>query len=111
METLKISKTWLFTLEKGNGYLIGKLNHTGVEYACIKIVMPTAPNMFYEIESFKCNQEINNNDKMLLINHIIINILFSNDVKPTKPFLSIKDTTDKNINFIKNYIPKFFLAE
>ena len=110
MGTLKVSKTWLFTLERENGCLIGKLTYMGVEYASIKIVIPTAPNMLYDIESFECQQEINDDDKMLLVNHIVINILLLEGTKLKIPFLTIKHTKEENMNFIKNYIPGCFPA-
>lgn len=110
METLDISKAWLFRIQNGDDYLIGELTYMGKVYVSIKVKKPNDIGMLYRVESFKCHSEedVNDDDKRLLINHIVINILLLEGTRLSVPFLYFKYPNGENMDFIRNYIPECF---
>ena len=108
METLDISKAWLFRIQNGDDYLMGKLTYMGKVYVSIKVKKPNDIDKLYGVESFKCIEEDNDGDKMLLINHIVINILLLEGNNLSVPFLYLKYPNGENMDFIRNYIPNCF---
>ena len=108
MGTLKTSKTWLFCIEKGDDNLIGELTYMDKIYASIKVKRPNDIDKLYGVESFKCIEDVNDDDKMLLINHIVINILLLEGNNLSVPFLYLKNPNGENMDFIRNYIPNCF---
>lgn len=108
MGTLNTSKTWSFHIENDDDHLIGNLTYMDKVYANINIKRPNEIDRLYGVESFKCIEEVNDDDKMLLINHIVINILLLEGTNLSVPFLYLKYPNGENMDFIRNYIPSCF---
>lgn len=108
MGTLNTSKAWSFHIENEKDHLICKLTYMDKVYASINIKKPNKIDRLYGVESFKCTEEVNYDDKMLLINHIVINILLLEGGKLSVPFLYLKYPNGENMDFMKDYIPNCF---
>ena len=103
MGTLNVSRAWSFRCVNEGLNITCTLQYMDKTHATIKVVKQELDNIPYGIDFFDCSDDVTESDKMLFINHVIINILLLEGTMKPLPFLYIR-SSNTNLNFIKEYL-------
>ena len=99
-----ISRAWSFRFTNEESCIVGELTYMDKTYANIKVTKHCSQGIAYGIESFESCKDVTDDDKRLLINHIVVNLLLLEGKNLTLPLLYLKQPTDDNLNFIIGYL-------
>lgn len=103
MGTLNVSRAWSFCCVNEDPNITYTLQYMDKTYATIKVVKQELDNIPYGIDFFDCTDDVTKSDKMLFINHVVINILLLEGTIKPLPFLYIR-SSNANLDFIKEYL-------